>query len=42
MNIDQYKTDNPFNDEKENECINCGEPSDKDICSKECNKEFLS
>lgn len=40
MNYDNWKLDNPFGDEKENECLYCGEPSEKDFCDKQCYKAY--
>lgn len=36
MNYDNWKLDNPFDDEKDKECGFCGEPCDEHFCSKEC------
>jgi len=40
MTYDDWKLDNPFDDEKDNECGYCGEPTDKDFCNKECYKAY--
>lgn len=36
MTLDDYKLGNPFDDEKDNECMFCGEPSDRDFCDRQC------
>jgi hypothetical protein len=37
MNYDEYKTENPFDNEHlENECAMCGESTDGVYCSKKC------
>lgn len=38
MTYDQWKTSNPFDEVKENECLHCGTPCDGTYCSKSCKK----
>ena len=39
MTYDDWKTANPYDEEKDNECSFCGTPTDnKYYCSKDCEK----
>ena len=40
MNYDQWKQQNPQDEEKENKCAYCGEPCDNYFCDKECKKAY--
>jgi hypothetical protein len=39
MNYDNWKQETPPQ-EQENECAFCGEPTEKNYCSKECKKAY--
>lgn len=41
MNYDDWKLESPP-DEKEDECLFCGEECDELFCSKECRKAYES
>lgn len=38
MTLDQWKTANPYDNEKENECGFCGVPCIGSFCSEDCEK----
>ncbi|AFM54818.1 hypothetical protein B620_gp40 [Croceibacter phage P2559S] len=41
MNYDDWKTANPYDDEKENECDYCGEPCNGSFCDSNCRKGYI-
>lgn len=40
-NYDDWKNENPYDQEKENECAFCGEECDGEFCSSECKKAYI-
>jgi len=41
MDYDNWKLESPP-EEKENDCLYCGEPCDTDFCDKACQKAYES
>ena len=41
MNYDNWKQQTPYENETENECLYCGNPTNETYCSTDCKKADL-